>query len=201
MSRASALEVRWAPGKRDARAHWGPVLQRLRTIGRSAPVSGRALAHARPRAQPLGALRPGAGVVGRPDPGQAERTPGAITPTALGALHNRVAATQEVTHRREAAPPGALRPFPAVGAHGRGAGGGRQRVGLLGTRAGGGLQRVGGGRLGHGSAEGSVLSTWTEIFPQNPSRFHYHHGDDMKEASNPWKATWHHPPISETIQR
>jgi len=46
-----------------------------------------------------------------------------------------------------------------------------------------------------------VLSTWTEIFPQNPSRFHYHHGDDMKEASNPWKATWHHPPISETIQR
>ena len=46
-----------------------------------------------------------------------------------------------------------------------------------------------------------TLSTWTEIFPQNPSRFHYHHGDDMKEASNPWKATWHHPPISETIQR
>ncbi len=45
------------------------------------------------------------------------------------------------------------------------------------------------------------ISTWTEIFPQNPSRFHYHHGDDMKEASNPWKATWHHPPISETIQR
>src|SRR2546422_956414 len=110
MSRASALEVRWAPGKRDARAHWGPVLQRLRTIGRSAPVSGRALAHARPRAQPLGALRPGAGVVGRPDPGQAERTPGAITPTALGALHNRVAEAQEDAHRREAAPPGALRP-------------------------------------------------------------------------------------------
>src|SRR6266581_3166640 len=153
MSRASALEVRWAPGKRDARAHWGPVLQRLRTIGRSAPVSGRALAHARPRAQPLGALRPGAGVVGRPDPGQAERTPGAITPTALGALHNRVAEAQEDAHRREAAPPGALRPFPAVGAHGREAGGGRQRVGLLGTRAGGGLQRVGGGRLGHGRAE------------------------------------------------
>src|SRR6266702_2540834 len=49
MSRASALEVRWAPGKRYARAHWGPVLQRLRTIGRSAPVSGRALAHARRR--------------------------------------------------------------------------------------------------------------------------------------------------------
>src|SRR6266704_1254737 len=49
MSRASAMEVRWAPGTRDARAHWGPVLQRLRTIGRSAPVSGRALAHARRR--------------------------------------------------------------------------------------------------------------------------------------------------------
>ncbi len=47
----------------------------------------------------------------------------------------------------------------------------------------------------------SIISTWTEIFPQNPSCFHDHHGDDMQEASNPWKATWHHPPISETRQR
>jgi hypothetical protein len=33
------------------------------------------------------------------------------------------------------------------------------------------------------------LSTWTEIFPQNSSHFHYPNSDDMRASSNPWKAT------------
>src|SRR6267143_6259582 len=85
-------------------------------------------------AQPLGELRPGAGVIDRPDPVQDERTRGAITPTAFGDLEDRVEETQEDTDRREEAPPGALRAFPAVGAPRLGAGGGRKRARLLGTR-------------------------------------------------------------------
>ncbi len=109
-------------------------------------------------AQPLGALCPGAGVLDRPDPVEDERTPGAITPTACGDREDRVEATQEKASRRAEAPPGALRAFPALGAHRRGAGGGRQRVRLLGTRAVSGRPRVGRGRLGHGRAEEAAAS-------------------------------------------
>src|SRR5215510_12486426 len=63
-----------------------------------------------PTAQPLGEVRSGAGVVGRPDPGQDECTRFSITPTALGDLQNRVEEAQDDAHRREEAPPGALRP-------------------------------------------------------------------------------------------
>src|SRR5207245_10259555 len=83
-------------------------------------------------AQPLGALCPGAGVIDRPDPAQDKRTRCSITPTALDDLHNRVEEAQDNAHRREEAPPGALRPFPAVGAHRFGAVGGQKRAGLLG---------------------------------------------------------------------
>src|SRR5262245_22076029 len=47
--RSSALEVRWAPGKRYARANWAPLLQSLRTICRRAPAGRRAWAHSRRR--------------------------------------------------------------------------------------------------------------------------------------------------------
>ncbi len=51
-------------------------------------------------AQPLGALRPGAGVIGRPDPVQNELARGVITPTAFGDLEDRVEETQENTSCR-----------------------------------------------------------------------------------------------------
>src|SRR4029450_4694456 len=41
-------------------------------------------------AQPLGELRPGAGVIDGPDPVKDELAPGAITPTAFGDLEDRV---------------------------------------------------------------------------------------------------------------
>src|SRR5215813_342066 len=46
-------------------------------------------------AQPLGELRPGAGVIDRPDPAQDERTGFSLTPTALGDLQNRVEEAQD----------------------------------------------------------------------------------------------------------
>src|SRR6266849_9230355 len=94
-------------------------------------------------AQPLGKLRPGAGSIDRPDPVQDERTRGAITPTTFSDLEARVEETPHNTDRREEAPPGALRAFPAVGAHRRGAVRGRQRARLLGKLSVCGLQRVG----------------------------------------------------------
>src|SRR6266853_4801920 len=149
MSRSSALEVRWAPGKRYARE--------LGTFGAEFedPLPEGSFWQARigplaQTAQPLGALCPGAGAVGRPDPGQDEHTRCSMTPTALGDLHNRVEEAQEDAPRREEALPGALRPFPAVGAHRLGAGGGRQRARLLGKLS------VGG--LGHGRAEDAAAS-------------------------------------------
>jgi len=39
---------------------------------------------------------------------------------------------QDDAHRREEAPPGALRPFPAIGAHRLGSVGGQKLAGLLG---------------------------------------------------------------------
>src|SRR6266700_6817551 len=109
-------------------------------------------------AQPLGELCPGAGVIDRPDPVEDELTPGAITPTAFGDLEDRVEETQDNAYRREEAPPGALRAFPAVGAHRLGAVGGRKRARLLGKLAVSGLQRIGRGRLGHGRAEDAAVS-------------------------------------------
>ena len=122
-------------------------------------------------AQPLGELRSGAGVVGRPDPGQDTCTRCSITPTALGDLHNRVEEAQDDAHRREEAPPGALRPFPAISAHRLGAVGGRKRAGLLGKLSVGDLQSVGGGRLSHGSAEDAAASyggRHIDFLPQCP---------------------------------
>src|SRR5207247_5481443 len=87
-----------------------------------------------------------------------ERTPGAITPTAFGDLEDRVEETQENASRREEAPPGALRAFPAVGAHRLGAVGGRKLLRLLGKLSISGLQRVFRGRIGHGRAEGAAAS-------------------------------------------
>src|SRR5206468_1645627 len=52
-------------------------------------------------AQPLGELRPGAGVIDCPDPVQNEFTRGAITPTAFGDLEDRVEETQDNAYRRE----------------------------------------------------------------------------------------------------
>lgn len=109
-------------------------------------------------AQPLGALRPGAGVIDRPGPDQDERARDAITPTACGDLEDRVEETQDNIHRWTEAPPRALCAFPAVGAHRLRAGGGRKFACLLGKRAVRGLQRVGRGCLGHGRAEDTAAS-------------------------------------------
>src|SRR5438128_7120913 len=109
-------------------------------------------------AQPLGELRPGAGIIHRPDPAQDEPAHCSITPTAFGDLEDRVEETQENAHRREEAPPGALRAFPAVSAHRLGAVGGRQLACLLGKLSVRGLQRVGRGRIGHGCAEDAAAS-------------------------------------------
>src|SRR5712692_3489661 len=49
MSRSRALEVRCAPGKREARANCGPVPQSVRTICRSAPSGRPTVAHSRRR--------------------------------------------------------------------------------------------------------------------------------------------------------
>src|SRR5262245_7540112 len=109
-------------------------------------------------AQPLGELRPSAGVVDRPDPAQDECACGAITPTACGDFEDRVQETEDNTDRREEALPGTLRAFPAVGAHRLRAVGGRKRVRLLGKLSVGGLQRVGRGRIGHGRTEDAAAS-------------------------------------------
>src|SRR6266446_2516502 len=109
-------------------------------------------------AQPLGELRPGAGVIDFPYPVQNELARGVLTPTAFGDLQDRVQETQEHTSRREEALPGTLRAFPAVGAHRRGAVGGRKGVRLLGTFSVSRLQRVGRGRIGHGRAEDAAAS-------------------------------------------
>src|SRR5437016_14643552 len=104
-------------------------------------------------------------------PGQDERARCSITPTALGDLQNRVEEAQDDAHRREEAPPGALRSFPAVGAHRLGAVSGRKRAGLLGTLSVGGLQSVGGGRISHGSAEDAAASyggRHIDFLPQCP---------------------------------
>src|SRR4029434_8377694 len=81
-----------------------------------------------------------------------------ITPTAFVDLEDRVEETQDNAHRREEAPPGALRAFPAVGAHRLRAVGGRQLARLLGKLSVRGLQRVGRGRIGHGRAEDAAAS-------------------------------------------
>src|SRR5207245_9653919 len=104
-------------------------------------------------AQPLGELRPGAGVIDPPDSAEDELTRGAITPTAFSDLEDRVEETQDNTYCREEALPGTLRAFPAVGAHRLGAVGGRKLARLLGKLSVCSLQRVGGGRIGHGSDE------------------------------------------------
>ena len=111
-----------------------------------------------PTAPPRGARRPGPGVRDLPHPVQDERARRAITPTARGDLADRGQATQEKASRRDEAPPGARRAFPAVGAHRRGAVGGRKGTRLLGPRAGRGLQRGGRGRSGHRRAQEAAAS-------------------------------------------
>ena len=98
-----------------------------------------------PTAPPLAARRPGTGVRDLPHPVQDERARRAITPTARGALADRGQATQEKASRRAEAPPGARRAVPGVGAHRRGAVGGRKGTRLR-------------GRLGHRRAQEAAAS-------------------------------------------
>ena len=142
--------------EREARANCGPLPQSVRTICRSAAFWQARGGHSRRRAA-SGRTVPGCRRHSRPDPVQDERGRCRSRPQRSAILR-----TEWRKHRKMPTvgrgAPGALRAFPAVGAHRLRAVGGRQRACLLGTLSVRGLQRVGRGRIGHGRAEDAAAS-------------------------------------------